>query len=88
MGFASQPDDHMAQRPIVEIQYPLPDHPPRVNLERVPLLQMIVHHRRQEIMCRGDRMKIPGEMQIDVLHGNHLRVAAAGGAALEAKARP
>ena len=33
-------------------------------------------------------MKIAGEMQIDILHGDHLGIAAAGGAALDAEHRP
>src|SRR5690348_695770 len=38
-------------------------------------------------MRRTDRVEITREVQIDVLHGNNLRVAPASGAALDSEAR-
>src|SRR5262245_6663726 len=47
---------------------------------------MIVDHCREQIVRAADGVKIAGEVQVDVLHGNDLRVAAAGRAALHPKA--
>ena len=47
---------------------------------------MIVNQRRQQVVGDADGVEITGEMEVDILHRNHLRVAAAGGAALHAEA--
>ena len=43
--------------------------------------------RRQQVVGRADGVEVAGEVQVDVLHGNHLGVAAAGRAALDAEHR-
>ena len=47
---------------------------------------MVVHHRAQQIIGGRNGMKIPSEMEVDVLHRQHLRVSPTGGAALHSKA--
>jgi hypothetical protein len=42
----------------------------------------------EQIVRRGDGVEVAGEVEVDVLHRHHLGVAAAGGAALDAEARP
>ena len=39
---------------------------------------MVIQHCGQQIVRRTDCMKIPGEMQVDVLHGHNLGISAAG----------
>ena len=46
---------------------------------------MIVDHRRQQIVGRGDGMKIAGKMQVHILHRNDLGISAACRTALDAK---
>ena len=48
---------------------------------------MIVDHGRQQVICRGNRVKVAGKVKVQLLHGNQLRIAAAGCAALDAEAR-
>ena len=43
--------------------------------------------RSQQVVGRADGVEVAGEVQVDVLHGDDLRVAAAGGAALDAEHR-
>lgn len=40
--------------------------------------QMVVQKGGEEVMARGHRMRVSGEMEIDILHGNHLSPAPAG----------
>ena len=47
---------------------------------------MVVEHRRQQVVGGGDDVEIAVEMEIDLLHRRDLGVAAAGAAALDAKA--
>ena len=46
-----------------------------------------VDGRRQQIVRRGDGVNIAGQMEIELLHGNDLAVAAAGRAAFDAEGR-
>ena len=73
------------QRAIVHVNDAPPQHPTRVDPQRVPLVQVVVQHRCQQIVRRADRREVAGEMQINVLHRQHLRVAAARRPALHAK---
>ena len=41
----------------------------------------------EQVVRRGDGVEVAGEVEVDVLHRHHLRVAAAGRAALHAEAR-
>ncbi len=43
------------------------------------MMNMVVDHCRYGVMGGSDGMKIPGEMKVDILHGNHLGIPAAGG---------
>ena len=62
--------------------------PPRVEAERVAPVEVVVDHRGEQVVGRGDRVEVAGEVEIDLLHRRHLRPAAAGGASLHAEARP
>ena len=46
-----------------------------------------VDRRRQQVVGRGDGMDVPGEVQVEVLHGDDLAVAAARRSALDAEGR-
>ena len=85
LQLASQTDHGMSQGPIVEVDHPSPENPPRVDPENVLLVDVVVHHRRQEIIGRGNGVEIPGEMQIDVGRRHQDRLAAAGGTPLHAE---
>ena len=85
---ATEPDHYVAECAVIEIQHTFPHHAAHIDVQRIALLDMVVNDRRQQVMRRRNRMKIPGEMQVDVLHRNNLRIAAACRAALQAKAWP
>ena len=55
-------------------------------IERVPPVEVVVDHRREQIVRGGDGVEIAGEVEVDVLHRHDLRVAAAGRAAFHAEA--
>ena len=48
---------------------------------------MVIQHRRQQVVGGTDGVHIAGKMQVDVLHGDHLRIAAAGGTAFDTEHR-
>ena len=54
-------------------------------MEGVALLDMVVEHGGQKVIGSADGVEVAGEVEVDVLHGDHLGIAAAGGAALDAE---
>ena len=58
---------------------------PGIDAQRVALLDVVIQHGGKQVVRRADGVEITGEMQVDILNGHHLRVAAAGRAALYAE---
>ena len=87
VGLAAEADDDVAQRPVVDVEHAPPGDVVDVEVELVALVQMVVDHRRQQVVGGGDRVEVAGEVQVEQLHRDHLAVAAAGGAALDAEGR-
>ena len=83
----AEPDNCFAKRAVVHIEHAPPGDAPLIEAERVAPVHVIVDHRRKQIVRRCDGVKIAGEMEVDLVHGNNLGVAAAGRAALHAEAR-
>ena len=88
VGHAAKRADDLAERPVVHVDGAAPSDAAGVDVELVAPIDVIVDHRREQIVGGADGVEIAGEMEIDVLHRHHLRVAAAGGAALHAEAGP
>ena len=88
VGLAAQPVHHEPQLPVVHVHAALPGNLPGIDSQRVPLLDMIVQQRRQQVVRRADRMEVSRKMQVDVLHRHDLGVSAARGSALDPEHRP
>ncbi len=87
VGDAAQRRDDLAQRPVVHVHHAAPHHPARIEAERVAPIDVIVQHRGEEIVGRGNGMEVAREMEVDVLHRDDLRIPAACCAALHAERR-
>ena len=77
-----------AQLAVVHVHGPPPGDAPRVDVQGVALIYMVVQHGSQQVVRRADGVEIAREVEVDVLHRYHLRIAAAGRAALDAEHRP
>jgi hypothetical protein len=84
----AEADDRLAERPVVHVDRALPAHLVDVDPQLVPLVDVVVQHRRDEVVRRGQRVDVAREVEVDVLHREHLGVAAAGGPALDPEHRP
>ena len=87
VGDAAERADDLAQSAVVHVHDAAPDDAAAVDAERIAPVDVIVDQRRQKIVRRGDGVEIAGEMEVDVLHRDHLRIAATGRAALHAEGR-
>ena len=85
IGRAAQPDDDLAQRPLVHVHDAAPDDPARVNAQAVAKVQVIVQQRGEEVVGGSDDVEIAVKMKVDFLHRRDLGVAAAGSAALHSE---
>ena len=84
----AQAADDRAQRAVVHVDHAPPEDAPLIEAELVAPVDVIVDQRGEQVVRRADGVEIAGEMEVDVLHRHHLGIAAAGGAALHAEARP
>jgi len=76
---------YKAKLAVVHIHATLPGDAARVDIQSVSLIDVIVEHCRQKVVCRTDSVEVTCEVQVDILHGNDLCVSAACGAALDAE---
>ena len=60
----------------------------RVDPERVLVIQAVVEKGRRQVVGRPDRMDVAGQVEVEVLHRDHLAVAPAGGSALDPEDGP
>ena len=84
---AAEADGDLAQRAVVHVHHAPPADAAHVDAQRVAVVDVVVDHRRQQVVGQRDGVEVAGEVQVDVLHRHHLRMAAAGGAALHAEHR-
>ena len=80
-------DGDVAQGAVIHVQDTGEQDAARINTKGIALLQMVVQHGTEQVVGRGDGVHVAGKVEVNVLHGNDLRIAAAGGAALDAKDR-
>ena len=84
---AAQTDDGVAQGTVVHIQAALEENTAGVDAQYIALLDMVVDEGAEQVVGGGDGMHIAGEVEVDVLHGDNLGIAAAGSTALDAEYR-
>ena len=85
VGLAAQAVHDEPQLTVVHIHAALPGDPAGIDVEGVALLDAVVDHGSQQIVGGADGVDVAGEVEVDVLHRDHLGIAAAGCAALDAK---
>ena len=63
---AAEADDDVAQRAVVHVEDPPPEHPPRVDAERVAVVDVVVEQRGEQVVGGGDGVEVAGEVEVDV----------------------
>ena len=84
---AAQADDRVAQLAIVHVERARPGDGGRVDVQWIAVVDGRVQRGRQQVVRRRHRVEIAVEMEVDLLHRDHLRVPAAVSAALDAEHR-
>ena len=85
VAFSAQAVHHAAQLPVIHVHTSPPGDPAGIDIQFVALVNMVVNQSGKKIVGGADSMKVTGKVEIDILHGNYLGIASAGGAALDAE---
>ncbi len=88
VGDTTQAGGDLAQGAVVHVHHTAPDDAADVDIQFIAPIDVVVDHRRQQVVGRGDRVEVTGEVQVHVLHRHDLRIAATGSATLHAEAWP
>ncbi len=86
-GLAAQSHNDVAQGAVVHVHDAAPGDLAGIDAQLIPLLDVVVDHGRQQVVGCRDRMHIPREMEVDIVHRDDLGIAAAGSTALDAEHR-
>ena len=84
---SSEADDNVAQAAVVHIHGAIPQDAARIEAQVVGKVHVVADHRRQEVVGRRHRMDVTGKVQVDILHGQNLRITPARGAAFYSENR-
>ena len=86
VGRAAEADHDFSKRTVVHVEHAPPGDAAQVEAERVAPVDVVVDHRREQVVRRSDGVEIAGKVQVDRVHRHDLGVAAASRAALHAEA--
>ena len=78
----------MAQSPIIDVQNPGPGDGALVDVELIAVVQVVVDHRRQEVVGGGDGVEVAGQVQVHPLGRQDAGTPGAAGSALDAEGGP
>src|SRR5699024_8881678 len=84
----AQADRRVPQCAVVQVHDAVDVDPTGVDVQRVAVMDVVVQHRRGQVVRQRDRVEVAREVEVDVLHGDDLRVPAAGGTALHPEDGP
>ena len=79
--------DDPAQRSIVHVQCAPPGDRLGVDAELIAVEEVSVDHRREEVRGRADGVDVTREVEVEILHGDDLRLATACAASFDAEDR-
>jgi hypothetical protein len=85
---APEADDDVAEGPVVHVEHTAPEDPPRVDVEPVPVVDVVVEERREEVVRGGDGVEVAREVEVDVVRGDEARAASSRRAPLHPERRP
>ena len=84
---ASKADHDLAQRAVVHVHDAAPGDAARVDAQFVAEVQVVVQHRRKQVVAGGNGVEVARKVQVDILHRNYLRISATGSTSFNTKNR-
>ena len=87
VGLSAKTIHYETKLTVIHIHTSSPGDLSRVDVQLISLIDMVVDHGCQQVVGCSYGMEVTGEMKVDILHGNYLRVSAACCSALNAEYR-
>ncbi len=84
---AAEADDRLSDGAVGDVHDTRPEDAEWIDAKRVAVGQRVVDEGRQQVMGRSDGVVVAGEVEVEVLHRDHLAVTAARGSALDTENR-
>src|SRR5699024_10422270 len=72
----AEPGHDVTQIAFVDVGDAPPGDPVRIDTEPVRSVQVVVHHRREQVVCLRHGVHVTGEVQVHRFHRDDLAVAA------------
>ena len=85
---ATEAGDDVPEVPVVHVHAAPPGDGERVEARCVPVMEMRVDQRREQVVRCRDRVEVSREVEVQVLHRDDLRITASSRASLHAEHRP
>ena len=85
--FRSKTDNDAAQRTVVHIKHSPPKNFFQSETFCLVLIEIIVEQSRNHVMGRGNGVKIPCEMKVNLIHRKHLCISSTGRSSLHSETR-
>jgi len=77
----------VTQLSVVHVDSSLPCDLSRIYVHLIALLDMVVHHGCDQVVCRSYGVHVASEVKVDILHRNYLGISAACSSALDTEYR-
>ena len=76
VGLGSQACDDVTQAAVVDVEHAVPQHLFHGKTVVAVLVDIVVEQSRDHVVCRGNGVEIAREMEVYLVHGQHLCVSA------------
>ena len=80
---AAQPDDGPTDRAVADVDDTRPLDRLSLDAHRIPVVKAVVNECGRQVVRGANRVVVAGQVQVEVLHWDHLAVASSGSAALD-----
>ena len=87
VGTRPETCDYIPERTVIHIQNPFPQYLLQGKTFLLMLIQIIVQHGRNHIVCGSHRVEVPCKMEIYPVHRHYLGITSACGTSLETETR-
>ena len=86
VGLGAKTRNDVTQVAVVHVQHTLPQHLAHGKALGLMLVDVVVQQGGNHVVCRGDGVEVASKVQVNLVHGQNLSIAATGSTALHAKA--
>ncbi len=84
---SAQPVGNTTQLAVIHVHSSLPGNPFCIYSQFIALIDVVVQHSCQQVVCSSNGMEVASKMEVDVFHGHNLGITASRSASLHPEHR-